>query len=186
MAGLFALSVDPKNKKNFPKDLFWGTFYQQHLGEDWSGLGIWNGKEIEPPRTQPGLFRFSFSEDMITPGTEGIGYCGESREPILIDSRLGKICACFCGNIINREKLVERFKNFGHSFSWEGKDIEVIVKLIIKGVDIVDGIKKMTDEIEGTYSLLILSSEGIYAACSPDGHWPFSYRSKRRSGNSCF
>lgn len=175
MAGLIALSINPKvYKGDFLEDLFWGTFYQQHLGEEYAGLVTSDGKEIKQPRTHPGLFRSAFEKDMtgLDDGTAGTGYCGESEEPILEDSKLGKVCACFSGNIINRDKLVGGLRTLGHSFAYGGKDIEVIVKLVVQGNDIVDGIKKMTSEIKGAYSLLILNSEGIYAACSPDGHWP--------------
>lgn len=43
MAGLFALSINPDAyKNNFLEELSWGTFYQQHLGEEYSGLSIYN------------------------------------------------------------------------------------------------------------------------------------------------
>ena len=174
MPGFFALSINPqKYKDNFLEDLFWETFYQQHLGEDYAGLATYDGERIKL-RTHRGLFRSTFSEDIAgLEGTEGIGYCGDSREPISEDSKFGEAAACFSGNLINREELVSELKNSGHSFVWGGKDIEVILKLIAqRGEDRVDGIKRMTRAIEGAYSLLILSPEGIYAVCSPDGHWP--------------
>jgi len=174
MPGFFALSINPQEyKDNFLEDLFWETFYQQHLGEDYAGLATYNGERIKL-RTHRGLFRSTFSEDIVgLEGTEGIGYCGDGREPISEDSKFGEVAACFSGNLINREELVSELKNSGHSFVWGGKDIEVILKLIAqRGENRVDGIKRMTRAIEGAYSLLILSPEGIYAVCSPDGHWP--------------
>lgn len=173
MAGFFALSINPETYKgNFLKDLFWETFYQQHLAEEYAGLATYDGKRIKI-RTHRGLFRQTFSEDLGgLEGTEGIGYCGEDREPILIDSRMGEFAICFSGNLVNRDELVKRFKIFGHSFAWEGIDIEVIAKLIAQGDEFVDGIKRMTQEIKGAYSLSILTEEGIYVACCPTGHWP--------------
>lgn len=173
MAGLFGLSINQERYRgDFLEDLFWQTFYQQHLGEEYAGLATYDGRGIKI-RTHHGLFRLTFSEDLAgLEGTEGIGYCGETREPVLVDSRLGEFCACFSGNLINRDELVERFKAFGHSFSWEGKDIEIIVKLIAQGDNLVAGIKRMTSKIKGAYSLLILTSDGIYAVCCPSGHWP--------------
>lgn len=173
MAGFFALSINPKTYKgNFLEDLFWETFYQQHLGEEYAGLATYNGERIKI-RTHRGLFRPTFSEDLAgLEGTEGIGYCGEIREPVLVDSRMGEFAACFSGNLINRDELVERFKTFGHSFAWGGEDIEIIVKLIAQGEGMIDGIKRMSNEIKGAYSLLILTAEGIYAARCPSAHWP--------------
>ncbi len=140
MPGFFALSVDAeKYKDDFLGDLFWQTFYQQHLGEDYTGLATYKREKIKI-RTHRGLFRPSFNEDMAgLEGTMGIGYCGDSREPILIDSKLGEFATCFSGNIVNHDELVEKFKACGHSFTWEGIDIEIITKLIAQGEGFVDG-----------------------------------------------
>ncbi len=173
MPGFFALSIDSKKYKgDFLDDLFWQTFYQQHLGEDYAGLATYNGGKIHI-RTHRGLFRPTFSDDMVgLEGTMGIGYCGDNREPVLVDSKSGEFTACFSGNIINQDELVERFKTQGHSFTWEGVDIEIIAKLIAQGEGFVDGIQRMNDEIKGAYSLSILTHEGIYIACDPSGRWP--------------
>jgi len=173
MPGFFALSIDPaKYEDNFLDDLFWQTFYQQHLGEDYAGLATYNGGKINI-RTHRGLFRPTFSEDMEgLEGTMGIGYCGDNREPILVDSKSGEFASCFSGNVINRDGLVERYKTDGHSFAWEGTDIEICTKLISQGVGFVDGIQRMNDGIKGAYSLSILSPEGIYIVCDPGGRWP--------------
>jgi amidophosphoribosyltransferase len=172
MAGLFALSIDSKiYQGNFLEDLFWGTFYQQHLGEEYAGIGTYNGETIKI-RTHRGLFRPTFSNDMIgLEGTEGVGYCGTVREPYFTNSRVGKLALCFSGNVINLSQLVERFKNFGHTFERED-DIEIIGNLIAQGNNIVDGIKKMDKEIQGAYSLLVLTEDGIYAIRGSTGHWP--------------
>ncbi|MFC2056685.1 hypothetical protein ACFLTO_03845 [Chloroflexota bacterium] len=173
MAGFFALSVElEKYKGDFLEDLFWQTFYQQHLGEDYAGLATCNGGRIHI-RTHRGLFRPTFGDDMAgLEGTMGVGYCGDNREPVLVDSKSGEFTACFSGNIINRDELVERFKTQGHSFTWEGTDIEIITKLIAQGEGFVDGIQRMNDEVKGAYSLSLLTPEGIYMACDPSGRWP--------------
>jgi len=180
MPGFFGLSVDPKEyRDDFIQDLFWETFYQQHLGEEYAGLATYGGAGIKI-RTHRGLFRPTFAEDLAgLEGTEGIGYCGDSREPVLVDSKLGEFAACFSGNLINRENLIEKYKADGHSFAWEGRCIEIIVKLIAQGEGLVDGIEWMTSKILGAYSLVLLTPEGIYAACCPTGHWPLVVGEKK-------
>lgn len=172
MAGLFALSINSKKYQgNFLEDLFRGTFYHQHLGEEYSGLSTYDDGKIKI-RTHRGLFRSTFAEDLEgLEGTEGIGFCGIDREPFRVDSKFGQLSFCFSGNIRNCSKLVKQFKDIGHCFERDGDDIEIIAKLVTQGRDIVDGIEKMTKEIEGAYSLLILTSEGIYAARGPTAHW---------------
>lgn len=175
MAGLFAISINPKTYQGkFLEDFFWGTFYQQHLGEDYAGLAAHNPEREEKInlRIHSGLFRPAFSNNLTDfEGTEGIGYCGHDKEPLLFDSRLGIMSICFTGNVVNLVELVSRFKRFGHTLE-RGNDIEVLAKLIAQGDRVVDGIKKMAAEIEGAYSLLILSPEGIYAVRCPTAQWP--------------
>jgi len=173
MPGFFVLSVDPKNYgSDFLDDLFGQTFYQQHLGEDYAGLATYKEGKINI-RTHRGLLRPTFSNDMAgLEGTMGIGYCGDNREPILIDSKLGDFAACFSGNIINRNELVQGLKTSGHVFAWGGVDIEIITKLIAQGEGYIDGIQRMNNEVQGAYSVSILTPDGIYVVCDPSGRWP--------------
>ena len=172
MPGLFAISIDPaKPKAGFLEDLFWGTFYHQHLGEAYAGLSTSSVGEFHI-RTHRGRFRATFAGDMEgLEGTEGIGYCGSVREPYFTESRLGKLSACFSGSVTNLPDLLERFKNLGHVFT-RGDEIEIITKLVAQGANVVEGIRNLAREMEGAFSLLILSEEGIYAARCPKGHWP--------------
>jgi amidophosphoribosyltransferase len=172
MPGLYALSINPETYRgDFLEDLFFGTFYHQHLGEAYAGLSTYADGQFQI-RTHRGLFRVTFGADLAgMSGTEGIGYCGPDREPHFFDSRLGKLSACFSGNVINFQELVERFKASGHMFT-RGDDIEIITKLIVQGDGVIDGIQKMAKDLHGAVSLLILTDEGIYAFRSPNGHWP--------------
>ncbi len=172
MAGLFAISIDPLNyQDNFIEDLFWGTFYHQHLGEAYAGLSTFANGEFHI-RTHRGRFRATFANDLDgLGGSEGIGYCGSVREPYFTESRLGKLSICFSGNVTNLAELVARFKNAGHVFT-RGDDIEVITKLVAQGAGTIDGIRRLTQEIEGAFSLLILTGEGVYAVRCPSGQWP--------------
>lgn len=172
MPGLFALSIDPTAyQAAFLDDLFFGTFYHQHLGEAYGGLSTSANGRFQI-RTHRGLFRVTFARDLDgMGGTEGIGYCGSDREPHFVESRLGKLSACFSGNLTNLQELVARFKGSGHSFT-RGDDIEVITKLIVQGGDVIGGIRTMAGEIRGAFSLILLTEEGIYAVRCPTGQWP--------------
>ncbi len=172
MPGLFALSVDPgRANSGFLEDLFWGTFYHQHLGEAYAGLSTCNADEFRV-RTHRGRFRATFTEDMEgLAGTEGIGYCGPVREPYFTESRLGKLSACFAGNVTNSAALLSRFKNLGHVLT-RGDDIEVITMLVAQGSDVVSGLQNLAREAEGAISLLLLTPEGVYATRVAGGHWP--------------
>jgi amidophosphoribosyltransferase len=172
MPGLFALSINPdRYKADFLEDLFLGTFYHQHLGEEYAGLSTCRDGQFQI-RTHRGLFRATFSRDLEgMSGTEGIGYCGSVREPHFSDSKLGKISACFSGNLTNLAELVDSFKNSGHIFT-RGDDIEILTMLVAQGDDAVSGIQAMAGLVKGAFSLLILTENGIYAARCATGHWP--------------
>ncbi len=176
MPGIIGLS-SIKNKDNFTNDLFRGILYQQHWNEDWAGLAVYNRKEKRfYSDSQPGLFRIAFEKRMSEfKGSEGIGYCGVAKEPLEIDTKIGRICLCFSGNIRNCLEIKEKLKFQGISFTdrvGDDLEIEVIAKLISQGMNVVDGIELMTKKIDGTYTLLVLTEGRIFAARSPDGHWP--------------
>ena len=95
MAGLFALSVDPGiYQGNFTEDLFWGTFYHQHLGEQYGGFSVLRDLRIKT-KVFSGLLRPNFEGNMSDlKGTEGIGYCGSVEEPFEVNSKFGKTALC--------------------------------------------------------------------------------------------
>ena len=160
MCGFFAVSA----KENVIEDLFLGTFYLQHRGQQYCGLSTYDGKSIKI-RTHRGLVRATFAGDLGgMEGTIGIGHTSlAARQPIKLDSKMGEFTICFEGNIINRNELIDELKKQGHSF-YSDTDIEVIAKLVAQGDDFVDGIEKMAKKIRGAYALIILSRGKIYAA----------------------
>lgn len=160
MCGIFAISA----KENIIDNLFIGTFYLQHRGQQYCGLSTFAGEGIKI-RTHKGLVRETFTNDLGgMEGTMGIGHTSlKDRQPIKLDSKMGEFTICFDGNIINREELIEDLKKHGHSF-YTDSDIEVVAKLIALGDNFVDGIEKMAKKIRGAYALIILSKGKIYAA----------------------
>ena len=173
MAGILGLSIDPKSYQgNFPQELFWLSFYLQHLGEDMGGLSVYTGKKVELFGPDPGLLHSNFGHRLHEiSGSEAISYCGPGREPFFADSKLGEMSLCFSGNLLNLDGLIGELKNRGHLFE-KGADIEAIAHLIIQGEGVLDGIKKMNNEIVGAYALLLLTQEGIYAVRCPSAQWP--------------
>jgi amidophosphoribosyltransferase len=160
MCGIFAISA----KDNILDDLFLGTFYLQHRGQQYCGLSAHAGDGIKI-RTHRGLVRETFTNDLAgLEGNMGIGHTSLiDRQPIKLDSKMGEFTICFEGNIINKQELINELKKQGHSF-YTDSDIEIIAKLIAQGDNFVDGIEIMAGKIRGAYSLVILSKGKIYAA----------------------
>ncbi len=177
MAGLFGLSFKDKRER-FQNDLFWGTFYQQHLGEEFSGIAVFREGRVRS-FSRESLFRNSFAISEEFKGSLGIGYCGPCKQPFATISRMGRFALCFSGDITNLSKLVERFKNFGHTLESEDDEAEILAKLIAQGNGFLDGLNNMNKEAEGSYSLLLVTREGIYAVRSCDAHWPLTLGCKK-------
>lgn len=174
MAGIFGLSVNPEvHRDSFHEDLFWGTFYQQHLGEEFCGLAVFDSDGKLKIETHHGLLRPNFGKrSKEFEGISGIGYCGSFEEPFSTTSRVGQIVTCFSGNVINLPELVQSFQSNGHIFVRKD-DIEMINILIAQRKDVIEGIERVIKTIiKGAFSLLVLTPGGIYAVRSLNGHWP--------------
>jgi len=167
------------SKKDCRTDLFYATDYHSHLGTQFAGLAIW-GKElvrkIHDIRGTQFKAKF-FDEYQKISGTHGIGVISaKDEQPIYVKSKFGPFAIVTNGFIDNTRELVDMLYKQGQSFG-EVADgsvnlSELAAKLIIRGRDIPDGIKKMFGLIEGSCSLLVLTAEGIYAARDRYGYFP--------------
>ncbi|MDD5132643.1 MAG: amidophosphoribosyltransferase [bacterium] len=175
MSGIFGVVA----KNDCIQTLFYGTDYHSHLGTEFGGLAVL-GQDFQRQihNISQSQFKSKFYEDYRhMEGNKGIGVISDSNEqPMYINSRLGPFCLVTSGLIENKEKLTKMLFEKGNSFSEQGRDgvnvTELIAKLIISGKDIVDGIEKMFDLIEGSCSLLLLNKDGIYAARDRRGYTP--------------
>ena len=172
MVGLFGEYCSDKNF-NCIHDIKDGLFYQNHRGEKFCGAAI--KREDETILKQyKGLIRETITSDKLEKlkGNHGIGCVSvRDQQPIMTDSKIGEFYLAFDGRIPNVNELREEFKQSGHSFITKG-EVEVLGKLIGEGDDLQDGIEKMTKKIKGSYSLVILNDDGVYAARDPYGFKP--------------
>ena len=184
--GVFGIcSID-----NCIKDLFYGLFNLQHRGQQYCGISTFDNKDIKL-MTHEGFVKHSFMLDDLErlQGTSGIGHVSlKDRQPIMLDSKLGKFSIAFSGNIINSTELIEKLKDKGHSFS-TGNDVEILAKLIGENREIVDGIVKMSEQVSGSYSLVILNKGNLYAVRDPYAFKPLILGKNERgwavSSESC-
>ena len=176
MSGIFGVVSENSCKH----DLFYGTDYHSHLGTEFGGIAILDSKKFfrQIHHISGSQFKYKFNEDyddMV--GKNGIGVISAlDEQPIYLDSNFGPFCIVTNGYIENAEELAENLMDKGISFSEVGKkrinETELIAKLITTGNDLIDGIEKMFDVIEGSTSLLLLNEQGIYAARDRYGHTP--------------
>jgi len=123
-------------------------------------------------------FKSKFYEDhKHMHGNKGIGVISDSdQQPVYLNSRFGPFCIVTAGLIENKDELVCKLLEEGISFSEMSKgsvnSTELIAKIINRGSDIVDGIERMFEMIEGSCSLLLLNKDGLYAARDRWGYTP--------------
>ncbi len=168
MAGIFGISSI--KKKDCVNELFMGTFYLQHRAQQYCGMAVYNNGRFFNS-THKGKIRAAFEQGNMKnlEGTFGIGTVNSSRQPVSIYSKNNGFLLAFDGNLSNHKKLKELLIEKGISFSGYVNpkyvpDEEIMASIISSEKNVPEGIKKLTGLMEGDFSLIILSSEGIYAA----------------------
>jgi len=162
----------------------------EHLGQAIGGVFTRHGnglyKEIHHIHDVPFLPRFGGLLDKL-PGAMGIGITSSADvQPLKFDTCIGNFSIVVQGNFTNLREIGDDLKKQGGNFrekTWDGKKeswhynkAEVAGEIISKGKDLVDGIKNFWDMIAGSGSinLLIMNSDGIYAARDPRGTFSLS------------
>jgi len=175
MSGIFGVA----SKENCAETLFYGTDYHSHLGTEYGGIAVL-GEDFtrQIHNLNQSQFKSKFYDDYRNiNGNKGIGVISDYEEqPIYLNSRFGAFCIVTSGFVENAEELAARLLKEGISFSEVSKravnTTELMAKLINQGNDLIDGIEKMFEAIEGSCSILLLHKDGIYAARDRLGYTP--------------
>lgn len=177
MSGIFG--VVTKKKKDCAEILLYGTDYHSHLGTEYGGMAVLSDEFTRQIHDiSQSQFKSKFFQDYKRmKGNKGIGAVSAfDEQPIYLNSRLGPFCIVTNGIIENSEELMRELLKRGSSFSEVSKEkvnmAELVAKIISQGDNIIDGIDKVFDLIEGSCSLLLLNKEGIYAARDKFGYTP--------------
>ncbi|UCC99480.1 MAG: amidophosphoribosyltransferase [Phycisphaerales bacterium] len=175
MSGIFGVV----SKGNCIDTLFYGTDYHSHLGTEFGGMAVLGEEFTRHIRdVSQSQFKSKFYDDYRhMKGNKGIGVISASDEqPIYLNSKFGPFSIATNGIVENAEELTAKLLSKGISFSEvSSKGVnttELIAKLISQGNNLIDGIERMFDAIEGSISLLLLNRAGIYAARDRFGYTP--------------
>ncbi len=171
------------SKRDCVLDIFFGVDYHSHLGTRRGGMIIHDKKDgfqrqIHSIENTP--FRTKFEKDLVDfHGCSGIGCISDSDpQPLLVRSHLGLYAITTVGCINNTDALIDKyFADHGHQFmamsSGKVNSTELVAALINQSEDLVSGILHAQDEIEGSMTLLVLTSDGaIIAARDKLGRLP--------------
>jgi len=175
MSGIFGVV----SKTNCTEDLFYGVDYHSHLGTEFAGLAVL-GKDFtrQIHSIRQDQFKSKFYDDcQRMKGKKGIGAISAfDEQPIYLNSNFGPFCIVTNGLIENKEELAKTLFKRGISFSEFSKQTanttELIAKLISQEDNLVKGVEKMFDLIDGSCSLLLLNKNGILVARDRLGYAP--------------
>ena len=189
MGGFFGVAA----KEDCVFDLFFGTDYHSHLGTRRAGMVVY-GKEKGFDRAIHNIenapFRTKFDKDFNEmEGTIGIGSISDFEpQPLMVRSHHGTYAIATVGKINNAEKLTEELLSKGHAHFLEmsGGDLnatELVAYLVDQKDNLVEGIHYAQEVIDGSMTMLIMTSKGVYAARDIHGRTPVSVGKKE--GANC-
>ena len=166
MGGFFAVA----SKESCVLDLFYGTDYHSHLGTRRGGMAVYGeggfSRAIHNIQNSP--FRTKFERDVEElEGNLGIGCISDFEpQPLLVHSHLGSFAITTVGKINNSDELIKECYNNGntHFLEMSGGTInptEITAALINQKSSIVEGLRFAQDKINGSMTILLLTSKGI-------------------------
>ena len=162
-------------------DVFYGTDYHSHLGTKRAGMVFFNQEEgfrRSIHSLENGYFRSKFEPDLEHfKGNSGLGIISDTDpQPILFNSHMGRFAITTVSRMVNIEELEKQFLakkgHFTENFQGNVNPTEVVANLICEEDDFVAGIERVQEQIKGSCTLVILTSERIIAARDKLGRTP--------------
>ncbi len=158
----------------------------QHRGQESSGIVSSDGQNLYR-HVGMGLVTNVFSDAMIfekLPGMLAIGHNRYSTtgstvlhnaQPFVVSAKHGLIAVSHNGNFINSRSLRKKLEDEGSIFQTTS-DTEVILHLLAKSpaTDIVGRIKDAFSQLQGAYSLVMLTRSKLIAVRDPRGWRPLN------------
>src|ERR1700691_447744 len=155
-----------------------GLYALQHRGQESAGIVSSDGGELHAHRAM-GEVEEIFVPSVLAklPGNLAIGHTRYSTagdkallnaQPIMIDCNKGKVALGHNGNLTNAAEWRRKLEHRGSIFQ-TNSDTEVIVHLIARSSarNLSSAIADALNQVEGAYSLVILTRDELYAIRDP-------------------
>ena len=163
---------------------FFGLFALQHRGQESAGIAATSGETVEV-YSDMGLVSQVFRESDFQPlaGEMAIGHTrysttGSSElcnaQPMLVEGIAGSLALANNGNITNAKQLKEQLQTDWNCSFDSTTDTEVIAKMMVNapGTCWEERVFQCMRQLEGAYSLVGLTPDGVLAARDPLGIRP--------------
>lgn len=168
---------------NTARTLFYTLFALQHRGQEAAGMAVSDGRRIHV-RKNPGLVSAAFDEADISSlqGFAGVGHTRYSTtggtstqniQPFCIETQYGPIALAHNGNLVNAPLLRKELLEKGVGLS-STSDTEVMVMMLAaaEGKSWTERIAACMKKWQGAFSIIVLTTDAIYAARDPWGFRP--------------
>ncbi|OLC45017.1 MAG: amidophosphoribosyltransferase [Acidobacteria bacterium 13_1_40CM_65_14] len=162
-----------------------GLYALQHRGQESAGIAASDRERVRISRAM-GYVADTFDGPTLAqlPGPLAIGHvrystAGESKlsnaQPILIDCSHGQIALCHNGNLVNARELRDELVQQGSIFQ-SSSDTEVILHLYArsKAPTVEDAIVESVSQVQGAFSLVMLTKDRLVAVRDPHGFRPLA------------
>ena len=162
-----------------------GLYALQHRGQESAGIVASTGKDLNLHRAM-GEVEEIFQPGVLSKlkGSSSIGHTRYSTagdkallnaQPIMIDCNKGKVAVAHNGNLTNAGEWRRKLEHRGSIFQ-TNSDTEVIVHLIARSQarNFPAALGDALNQVEGAYSLLVLTAEELYAVRDPRGFRPLA------------
>ena len=167
---------------------YWGLYALQHRGQESAGIAVSTGAEENAITDLKGMGLVSeiFTDPVLQklPGYIAIGHTrysttGDSAllnaQPISVESTKGLIAIAHNGNLTNLGNSRARLEKDGAVFQTTS-DSEIIVQLIAHshGHALIDCIAESLAQVDGAFSIVMMTRNRIFAARDPHGFRPLA------------
>src|ERR1019366_4657152 len=160
---------------------YWGLYALQHRGQESAGIAAADGTDVTDVKGM-GLVSEIFTDDVLAklPGTMAIGHTrysttGDSAllnaQPISVESTKGLIAIAHNGNLVNLGNSKQRLERDGAVFQTTS-DIQIIAHSRCN--TLVDCIADSLSQVDGAFSIVMMTRNRIFAARDPHGFRPLS------------
>ncbi len=162
-----------------------GLYALQHRGQESTGISSSDGDQVHTHKSM-GYVSEVFSEDVLAKlkGSNAIGHtrystAGDSSlgnaQPIVayVKCTHGTVSLVHNGNLINAVGLRDDLERQGSIFQ-STSDSEVILHLLAKSQaeDLLDGLAETLAQVQGAFSLLLLTENALVGVRDPNGFRP--------------
>src|SRR6059036_1415670 len=181
MCGIFGIA----NHSDASQMTYLGLYALQHRGQESTGMSSSDGEQVYTHKSM-GYVADVFSEDVIAKlkGINAIGHtrystAGDSNEgnaqPIVVKCTYGTVALVHNGNLINAVSLREGLEQQGAIFQ-STSDSEVILHLLARseGDSLMDALGKTLVQVQGAFSLLLLTEDSLIGIRDPNGFRPLN------------